>query len=199
MFFTPEFREDFNWPPKYELRVGSVLPKNKKQISDGLREMSPETIRNRFLGSKRDFSEKELQYLTELDGWNHYAIGIEEREKLKRGVGVIRIVRSSHDESEAEVAILLIDDYQRKGLGQFMMNLIVLAALERKITTLSFTYLPQNDVILKLISMIGKPETGKQNQDYDQVFLDLKKLDVKKIKSQLEKTLPGIGTFHLET
>jgi GNAT superfamily N-acetyltransferase len=199
LFFTPEIKMDFDWKGKYHLRTGSVQPHNKKQISEGLRDMSPETIRNRFLGSKREFSEQELQYLTTLDGWNHYAIGIEEREKLKRGVGLIRLVRSSHSDTEAEIAITIIDEYQKKGLGSFLLNLITLAAIEREIETLSFTFLPQNDAIVKLVKRAGIPIPGAHNQDYVQLYLDLKKVDVEEIKSQLRSTLPMIDTFHLKT
>lgn len=161
--------------------------------------MGPESIRNRFLGSKRDFSEQELQYLTVLDGWNHYAFGIEEREKLKRGVGIIRLVRSSHSEKEAEIAITIIDEYQRMGLGEFLLNLIILAAMERDIEILSFTFLPQNTSIHRLVKKAGVPIPGPHNQDYTQLFLDVKKLDVEKIKSRLRTILPAIDNFHLKT
>ncbi len=198
IFFTPEFSAEFEWKA-FHFRVGSVRPHNKKQISDGLRDMSPETIRYRFLGSKRDFSERELQYLTVLDGWNHYAIGIEERENLKRGVGIVRMVRASHSETEAEIAITIIDEYQKMGLGMFFLDLVVLAALERKIETLSFTFLPQNEAIVKLINRTGVPIPGPHNQDYVQLFLDLKTVKTEEIKTRLGKTLPSIGTFHLRT
>lgn len=184
----------FDWKGKH-LRVGSVLPHNKKQISEGLRDMSPESIRNRFLGSKRDFSEKELEYLTTLDGHNHYAIGIEERENLKRGVAVIRLVRASHSITEAEVAITIIDEYQRKGLGTLLMNLIILAAIERDIEKLSFTFLPQNEGILKLIKKAGVPVPGPHTHDYIQMFIEIKSLDVEKIKRDLSETFPQIQTF----
>lgn len=198
LFFSPEFSLEFEWN-SFHFRVGSVRPHNKKQISDGLRDMSPETIRYRFLGSKRDFSERELQYLTVLDGWNHYAIGIEEREKLKRGVGIVRMVRASHSETEAEIAITIIDEYQKMGLGTFFLDLIMLAAWERKIETLSFTFLPQNEAIAKLINRAGTPIPGPHNQDYVQLFLDLKAVDMNGIKTRLAKTLPSIDTFRLKT
>ena len=198
LFFTPEFSSEFEWN-NFHFRVGSVRPHNKKQISDGLRDMSPETIRYRFLGSKRDFSERELQYLTTLDGWNHYAVGIEERDIPNRGVGIVRMVRSSHSETEAEIAITIIDEYQKMGLGTFFLNLIMLAAYERKVETLSFTFLPQNEAIVKLINRNGVPIPGPHNQDYVQLFLDLKTMNINEIKTRLEKTLPSIGTFHLKT
>lgn len=198
LFFTPEIEIDFDWG-KHQLRAGSVRPHNKKQISEGLRDMSPESIRNRFLGSKRDFSDQELQYLTHLDGWNHYAFGIEERGSLKRGVGIIRMVRSSHSESEAEIAITIIDEYQKKGLGSLLLDVIILAALERDIHTLSFTYLPSNDAITKFLMKAGHLEDGAHTHDYVQKFLKLDELNVDDVKSRLAKTLPVIGTFHSKT
>lgn len=196
LFFHPTMKMDFDWKEKFHLRLGSVSPHNKKQISEGLRDMSPESIRYRFLGSKRDFSEQELQYLTTLDGWNHYAIGVEERTELKRGVAIIRMVRSSTLPTEAEIAITIIDEYQKKGLGIFLMNLMLLAAAERNIDRLSFTYLPQNEAIARLIHKVGIPIQGPHNIDYVQQFLDLKTIDLEKVKAQLAPTLPEIETFH---
>lgn len=158
--------------------------------------MSPESIRNRFLGSKREFSDQELQYLTTLDGWNHYAIGLEEREGQKRGIAIVRMVRASHDVHEAEVAVTIIDDFQRKGLGSFLLNLIILAAMERDIHTLSFTFLPSNDGIVKIIHKVGVPYAGPQNSDYVQLFLDVKKYDVNEVKARLAKTMPEILNFN---
>jgi GNAT superfamily N-acetyltransferase len=189
LFFTPDLQMDFDWKEKFHLRAGSVRPHNRKQISEGLRDMSPETIRNRFLGSKREFSEKELQYLTVLDGWNHYALGIEEREGKKRGVGIVRLVRSSHSETEGEIAITIIDEYHRLGLGSFLMDLIILAASERKFETLSFTFLPQNEAIQKLIHRVGTPIMGPQNKDYVQMFLDLKMINVEEVRARLKTIL----------
>lgn len=199
LFFSTNFEVEFDWAENYKFRLGSVRPHNKKQISDGLRDMSPESIRNRFLGSKRDFTEQELQYLTQLDGWNHYALGIEERGGARRGVAVVRIVRASHAEIEAEVAVTITDPFQRKGLGTFLMNLAMLAAVERKIQILSFTFLPQNEAIVKLIQKVATPYQGENTRDYLQLFVDLKEVNLEKIKSQLTPILPVIDNFHLKT
>lgn len=180
----------------HELRVGSVSPHNKKQISEGLRDMSPESIRYRFLGSKREFTEKELSYLTTLDGHNHYAIGMEERE-TGRGIAIIRMVRSSTDEVEAEVAITIIDDYQKFGLGQVLMKLMILAATERDIERLSFTYLPANEGIIKLLHKIGPVIPGPQTKDFDQSFIELNSLDLTKIKEDLVQFIPDLKGFSL--
>jgi acetyltransferase len=199
LFFSPAFQAEFNWKNKFHLRMGSVLPQNKQQISNGLRDLSSETIRYRFLGSKRDFTEKELEYLTVLDGRNHYAVGIEETQPTKRGIAIVRLVRSSHSQSEAELAITVIDEYQKMGLGTLLLDVIILAAIERNIEVLSFTFLPQNKSIVKLIQAFGQPILGAHSPDYSQLLLHLKTLDIENIKSRLSKTLPVIETFHLKT
>jgi RimJ/RimL family protein N-acetyltransferase len=195
LFFSPKFQTDFVWDGSHHLRIASILPKNKKQISDGLKEMSSASIRNRFLGSKKEFSDKELEYLTTLDGWNHYALGIEECSGKCRGIAIIRMVRSSDFHQEAEVAITIIDEYQGKGLGTFLINLILLAALERGITRLSFTFLPQNLAIQKLIRKAGVPLLGPHTHDYVQLYLDLKNQSPMELKDRLKATLPIIENY----
>jgi GNAT superfamily N-acetyltransferase len=197
LFFNPEFKLDFIRGEK-SLRVGSVLPRNKKQISDGLKDMSSTTIRNRFLGSKKEFSDIELEYLTTLDGWNHYALGIEETKDFKRGVALIRLVRSSTFYQEAEVAITIIDQYQRQGLGLLLLRLLILAAHEREITLLSFTFLPSNEAILKLIRSAGTPVPGHSGHDIAQYYLDLKIIDMEHVKAELALTLPEIDNFPIK-
>jgi GNAT superfamily N-acetyltransferase len=197
LFFSPKFKAEFQWKSSHHLRVGSVLPHNKKLISEGLRDMSPASIRNRFLGSKRAFTETELQYLTVLDGYNHYAIGVQELSASKKGVAVVRLVRASHNESEAELAITIIDDYQNLGLGTLLLKLAILAAYEREIKTLSFTFLPQNEAIVKLIKKMGDPILGPHHYDYTQLFLEIEKLDLEGIRRDLERTLPSLKEFPL--
>lgn len=199
LFFTQAFSADLVWRTTHHLRLGSVLPKNKKQISDSLRDLSRESIRNRFLGSKKEFSQKELEYLTTLDGQNHYALGLEEKKGISRGIAIARLVRSSSDPIEAEIAITIIDDYQGMGLGTFLMRLIILAGLERKIEKFSFTFLPQNDAIVRLIHKIGSPYQASSQMDYVQYIVEAKTIKVKDLKSQLRPHLPVIETFRLKT
>ena len=198
-FFDSNFRQDLEWRGSSQIRLGSVHPTNRDQISRSLKDLSNESIRNRFLGSKKEFSATELEYLSNLDGTDHYAIGIEEREKSFRGIAIARMVRSASDSAEAEIAITIIDDYQSIGLGTILMRMIVLAASERSIRQLSFTFLPQNEGIIKLINKIGPVTKGTSAMDYVQYFIDLQKVNLQEIKYQLAPYLPSIDTFHSKT
>ncbi len=198
MFFSPDFEMILDHHGR-ALRMGSVLPKNKKQISDGLKLMSPESIRNRFLGIKSGFSQKELDYLTDVDGINHYAMGVEEVDGEKRGVAVIRLVRFKEDPTTAEIAITIIDSYQRRGLGSILLDLIILAALERKISNITFTYLRQNTAIEKLIQKKGMMFPGTRDPDYVQQTLKIEDMKEHEIRSRLRPFLPLIDSYHLKT
>lgn len=191
LFFSSDFLRDLDWKSK-KLIVGSVNPHYKGQIAQGLRYMSSESIRYRFLGSKKEFTSEELEYLTELDGWNHYAIGILEGDHPEKGIAIIRMVRSSKNPHEAEVAITVIDQYQKKGLGTFLMNLMVLAAKEREIERLSFTFLPLNEGIFRLVEELKLPYTREYGRDFIQIYLDISGADTDRIKSRLSKNFPAI-------
>jgi RimJ/RimL family protein N-acetyltransferase len=196
--FTPQYQVSLEWRG-HKLRLGSVLPANKHQISNGLKDLSHESIRNRFMGSKKEFSETELRYLTEVDGWNHYAIGIEEQEGNKRGVALARMVRSESRPEEAEIAITIIDEYQRLGLGSMLIKLIALASEERDISRLSYTYLPQNDGIIRLIQKLGKTHFGEHQMDWVHAYQNVSEIDLKGFRSQLAPYLPKTGTSDLKT
>ena len=198
LFFNPQFKADLLWRNQYKIRIGPVLPANKDQISRSIKDLSTESIRYRFMGSKKEFSPEELEYFTNVDGWNHYAIGMEEQQNPKRGIAIVRLVRSLIDPVEAEIAITIIDEYHKRGLGTFLMRLIVLAASERNIKRLSFSFLPQNEAIIKLIHKIGPTRTDSTAMDFVQLYMDMKDVNLDGIKSQLVTILPLIEHFHLK-
>jgi GNAT superfamily N-acetyltransferase len=195
LYFDPFFATEFQWAKKYNLRLGSVTPNKKTKISQGLRNLSHETIRYRFMGPKKEFTSSELEYLTELDGWNHFALGIEEVNGRERGVAIVRLVRSVITLDVAEVAIVLIDEYQHLGLGTLLLEAIILAASEREIKTLSFSFLPTNTTILKLIQKVAPAEQVVNSMDIVQYVYQLDKIDLHKIRESLQSKLPKLVSF----
>lgn len=184
MFFDNEFSTKFSLKGK-TLVVAVIGPENKQQISAGLHLMSAASIRQRFHGGKRDFTNLELDYLTTFDGINHYALGVLDEGNLDIGVAVIRMVRSKLESELAEVAITVIDAYQKQGLGSILLDLIILAAQERGIEKLSFSFLPDNDGIVRLISRKGKPIPGNSNKDSKEYLLDLTVMNLADIEARL--------------
>lgn len=198
LFFNHEFQEVLTWRG-VGLRVGCIHPDHQKKIAEGFHNLSPASVRFRFLGSKNDFSKDELQYLTTIDGVNHFALGLEEERYPGRGIGIIRMVRSPREPCQSEVAITIIDDYQKMGIGTFLLRLLILAALERDIHELSFTFMPANEGIQRLIHKMDMPISEKRLHDSIELIMDIRNVNLSRFKAQLVKTLPRIGKFHLET
>ncbi len=180
--FTREF--DANGT---QLRVGFIRPEARHKISAGIALMSRETIRHRFFGIKNGFTDRELKYLTEIDGINHFALGIEEVDAPERGVAVMRMVRDDLVEHEAEVAILIVDEFQKKGLGTLLMHFCLLAAYERDVNFLRFTYLPDNQAIVKLIRRFGASAPERMGSDYVQMKIPVTEAHAIKARQALKQ------------
>lgn len=187
MLLDLNFRREFTWRGTL-LRVGFLLPEARVKISAGIAHMSRETIRHRFFGIKNGFTERELKHLTEIDGYHHFALGLEEVHPPERGIAVMRMVRDDLSPKEAEVALLLIDDYQRAGLGTLLMHFCLVAAAERGIEVLRFTYLPDNTGIVKLIKRFGNPKADILASDYVQMKIVIE-------KAQIDESLKALKEF----
>ncbi len=182
-----------------KLLLATVRPHHTKHIDAGLGYMSSESIRNRFMGSKKEFTPEELKYLTELDGINHFALGVMDGEDAPYGIAIARLVRLSAEPEAADVAITIIDEYQRKGLGTILMKLLILGGLERGMKKFYFTCLPQNEGINRLLGKLGKLTDVYSSHDTKTQSLDLIQFSEDKLRAELLPFLPEIGSDQKES
>jgi len=70
-----------------------------------------------LLGASGDLTADELDYLTELDGVDHFALGAlaTDAEGQAQGVGVARFVRFGDETDSAEPTVAIVDEYQGRG------------------------------------------------------------------------------------
>ncbi len=132
----------------------AIQPSDKSALSEGFGQLSVESRRRRFLVPKGGLSEKELRYFTECDGVDHYAIvavAVTSMDGAPKGVGVVRIVRTDNDPVAAELAIVILDSWQRRGIGRRLLKRIVAAAAERGIKRICATALTDNDQVRGLL------------------------------------------------
>jgi RimJ/RimL family protein N-acetyltransferase len=91
-------------------------------LADGFARLSQRSREQRFLGVKNHLTVAELRYLTSVDHHDHEALGALSRDG--RGVGVARYIRDSEDPVSAEVAITIVDEWQGRGLGTKLLELL---------------------------------------------------------------------------
>lgn len=150
--------EDFVLDDGTMLRMRPLRPEDKLKIVEGLERMSAESRYLRFFTAKPRLSEAELRYLTEVDGRDHYAIGVARIEadgSEGAGVAVARFVRLPDEPDVAEPAIAVIDEMQGKGLGRRLMERLVTAAAARGVRRFRTEFLAVNEAMRDLVAKLS--------------------------------------------
>ena len=153
--------------------VRPISPDDKWRLQEGLRQLSLETVRRRFLAARPRFSSTELRYLTEVDGHDHIAL-VAMDPVHARLVAVARAVRSTEDPEAAEWAIVVADPWQRSGLGTLLMQDLVAAAGAAGIHRFSALIDGENVAVRRLLAHApGRWERDVSSRGVREVVLDL--------------------------
>jgi GNAT superfamily N-acetyltransferase len=136
------------------------------RVADGFGRMSAESRRLRFLLPKKTLSAQELRYFTEVDHHDHEALGALDQAD-GRGVGIARYVRHAVDPLAAEVAIAVIDDWHRRGLGSLLLAWISERARVEGIRRFTGLVSIDNVAMLALLCDVGAVVTKATYGTYE--------------------------------
>jgi len=123
-------------------------------LADGFARLSPQSRWMRFLGTKTSLSATELRYLTDVDHYDHEAIGALSAAD-GRGVGIARYIRDTNDPRSAEVAVTIVDDWQGRGLGTELLARLSDRARQAGIDRFTALVSTQNDAMAGLLRTLG--------------------------------------------
>lgn len=159
-----------------ELRL--ITPADRELLREGFRRMSPESRYRRFFAVKNDLTDKELDYLTDIDQINHVAIGAarELADGSREGLGVARFVRLPDADNTAEAAIAVVDDMQGKGLGSLLFQRLMAAATERGIERVRSEVLGSNAPMQEFLRSLEVDSTSHVESGVVTTEFDLPKL-----------------------
>jgi GNAT superfamily N-acetyltransferase len=117
----------------HELRDGArvlvrpIAPDDRAALAAGFARLSPESRFRRFLSPKKQLTEDDLDVLTRVDHHDHEALVALEAD-TGEGIGVARFVRTGPD--RAEPAVVVADDWQGRGVGTLLLDLLAERAWE---------------------------------------------------------------------
>ena len=156
------YRFDRNYEETARLRDGTraklrtIRASDKQLLVEGFERLSPRSRYTRFLAPKQKLSDRDLRYLTEVDGVDHFALVALKHPMFgqEEGIGVGRFVRFADRTDTAEPAITVADDHQGKGLGTILLHCLMDAAWERGIRQFRCELLAENTRMRELLTEI---------------------------------------------
>lgn len=139
-----------------EITIRLLEEKDTELLVDMFTRLSPESTRLRFhLYTTRIPEERmrqEAKALTRCDQCRMAVVAtIREDDGQEHAVGVAHFARANPQDTDAEVAIVVRDDYQRKGLGKYLLKMLANQARKEGVTHFTAWILAENIRLMKLI------------------------------------------------
>jgi len=159
MMAATNYTYDASWRADAELADGTrvmlrlIRPDDQPLLRDGFLRLSPTSRYLRFFSAKRELTDGELAWLTDMDGVNRLALGAVQELPGGRleGIVVARFARDPAAPTVAEAAVAVTDAAQGKGLGTLLLLHLAAAAGERGIQCFAGEFLATNAVVRQLI------------------------------------------------
>ena len=135
--------------------IRPVKPEDAPLFSNLFEVLSPTSIYHRFFGVLRTIQPSMLSRFTQIDYDREIAlVAIDEDSALERMLGVARII-GDPDGQVGEIAVLVGDAWQGKGIGAGLMRKCLLIAEKRGFKHIYGTVLQENRHMLALARKLG--------------------------------------------
>ena len=122
-------------------------------VQQFVRELSPRSRRNRFFGPVAELSPAQLERMTRFDGPAGLGLVVVAGEDSPRIVGIAQ--HAVCDPPFAELAVVVADGWQRQGLGERLVLLLLAHAAKTGIAAVQGLVIAANRPMLALASKLG--------------------------------------------
>lgn len=140
------------------IRIRQGHRTDRELLLRGFQRLSPESRYRRFLVAVPELTDETVRYLTEIDHHDHEAM-VAVDDRTGEGIGVARYVRHPDRPDRAEVAVTVIDDWQGRGVGTLLLEVICGRAREEGITTFTALMLATNQEMMDVFRGLGPVRT----------------------------------------
>jgi acetyltransferase len=144
------------------VHVRPIRPDDAERLRAMHGRLSPETVYMRFFSMVRTLSARDVERLTNVDHDERVALIALLRDEM---IGVARYARlpATHD---AEVAVVVEDAHQGRGLGPVLLEHLTVAAGERGVERFTASVLPGNRRMLDVFTSFGFDITRQLAEGY---------------------------------
>jgi RimJ/RimL family protein N-acetyltransferase len=152
--------------------IRALKPDDKTDMLAAVSRIGAQSMRRRFFGAKRDFSEAEQAFYLNVDFVNHVAlVAVVDEGDRPTIVGGGRYV-VVHP-GAAEVAFAVVDEYQGQGIGAALLRHLIVIARDAGLNELIAEVLPENAAMLKVFENSGLKMTTRRDAGAVHVTLRL--------------------------
>jgi RimJ/RimL family protein N-acetyltransferase len=162
--------ETTNYTARELLRDGSQIEiralrrEDEADMLAAVGKTSAQSLQRRFFAMKRHFSDKERAFFMDIDFKNHVAlVALAEEAGRKIIVGGGRYI--VFEPGQAEMAFVVVDTWQGRGIGSTLMRHLVKIANDAGLQELTAEVLPENAAMLKVFGKFGfRPASRRDPQ-----------------------------------
>jgi ribosomal protein S18 acetylase RimI-like enzyme len=155
-----------------KLEIRALRPQDQTDLRAAVDRTSAQSLYRRFFGAKRSFSDKEVAFFVNVDFANHVALVavVEERGHAAIVAGGRYIVQQP---GTAEIAFIVVDDYQGQGIGSALLRHLAILARNAGLKEFAAEVLPENIPMLKTFEKSGLKMSTKREAGTVHVALEL--------------------------
>lgn len=157
-----------------KLHLRPIKPEDEPLLHEAVASMSERSVYFRFFSPIKRMSDALAHRLAAVD--HHYRFALVAATHRPNGkeriVGVARYDRARETDM-AEVAVAVIDEFQRRGLGSVLLSELARVARAQGITTFQLIVLPENREMLGLLRKLGWIHQARLNGGVYEISFEL--------------------------
>ena len=161
-----------------EVTIRAIKPDDKELIVAAFRELDEATVYMRFFELKKEITDRELKWATEIDYVHNIAlVGCIRENEGERIIGIGRYVAADEltPPSSAEVAFIVEKGYQGLGLASALLRHLMLIGQMQGISRFEAEVLPSNKAMLRVFGRAGLPMIRTESGDSVHITIFLNK------------------------
>lgn len=159
------------------INIRAISSDDKQLPLNGFQQLSPQSIKFRFLGLKKELSPDELVYLTEVDQDKHVALAATyNRDNMELIMGIGRFIETEGNDSvrTAQIVLAVIDEHQNRGIGSLLFEHLKKIAVQKGITRFEAHVLLGNCRMCELFKHYGTKYICSREYDVVKISCNIK-------------------------
>lgn len=173
--------------------VREVTPADRHLLEIGFAHLSGRARYFRFLGARKNLTEKELDSFTATNDPDHVAIGALLGDgPIQKPIGIARYIRLTDQKHVAEIAVTIADSHQHQGLGSLFLGVLAEFAKRGGIAEFNALVHSENTAMLGLVDQFGGTQTALGGEDIEVTFpVSAISVPISKLSAAKHETLGG--------